>query len=347
MANAMLTKIKSSGLLAASLAVLASACAVPEDATNASAADALEQGKFRQAQAHLAEIFTRGAENSETYLIRSQLKLAIGDGHSALASIEKVASQDMDDDARRIATAHALILQERFEDALELYAESDPAELAEQDLRMVLWALYELDADEAFASGMDVALDSFPDSVDLNYLAGRQLLDLDLAEEAEAYADRALEGDPSNFDVRLLQGQLAIARDDLDGALAHYSEAAELRPGHPIPAANVVGLQLDLGQVDAARKTLKPALVAHPDDPLLQWKNARLSLVEGDLDGARLALEKARPTFRGNDEFTLLSAQIEDELGNRTMALSEYQQYVRAVGGDTLVEQRIAELQGG
>jgi Flp pilus assembly protein TadD len=338
---------QSSRLILGSLALLVAACAVPQDATNASAAEALEQGKFRQAQAHLAEVFTRGDENSETYLIRAKLKLAIGDGHSALASIENVSSQDMDDDARRVATAHALILQERFEDALELYAESDPAELAEQDLRMVLWALYELDADEAFAAGMDVALDSYPDSVELNYLAGKQLLELDIAQEAQVYADRALEGDPSNFDVRLLQGELAIAEGKLDEALTHYSKAAELRPGDPIPPANVGGLQLDLGRIEDARKTLEPAIIAHPDEPLLQWKKARLSLVEGKLEDARLALERARPFFRGNDEFTLLSAQVEDRLGNHTMALSEYQRYVRAVGGDQLVEQRISELEEG
>jgi len=326
--------------------VLLAACSAPDQATNESARQALEDGQFAMAQAHLAEIFTNGNADSETYLVRSQLKLALGDGHSALAAIEQIAPGELSDNGRRIATAHALILQGRFDDALEPYAEADPASLSEQDLRMVLWALREMGNDEAFAAGMDVALDAHPKSTDINVLAAKQLLDLGLVEDAALFADVAFEQSPDHYEVRLLQGRVAIAEDDLEQALDHYSEASALRPGDAVPVANIAGLQLDLGRVDEAKKTLAPALVAHPDFALLQWKRARLGLAMDDLETARSALEKARRTFRGETEFTLLSAQVEDRSGNVKLALSEYQQYLRDVGGDEQIEQRIAELEG-
>lgn len=334
----------SPGILAASAALLIAACSVPQDASNEAAQQAFEDGRYGLANVQLAEILSRGDATSETYLIRARLKLAVGDGYAALASIENVSSADLNDAERQIATAHALILQGKAERALELYSEADPADLSEQDLRMVLWGLRELGNDEAFAAGMDVALEAYPDSVDINVLAGNQLLDLGQVEEAASFADAALNKQAENFDVRLLQGRLAIAEDDLEQALEHYTKASEIWPSHALPQGNIAGLQLDLGRVEEARATLDPAMVRHPGEPFLQWMQARLALASGDLDGARLALETARPVFRGTAEFMLLSAQIEDQSGNGSLALWEYQQYLDEVGSDEAIELRIAQL---
>ncbi|MEM6586580.1 MAG: tetratricopeptide repeat protein, partial [Pseudomonadota bacterium] len=248
---------------------------------------------------------------------------------------------------RRVAMAHALILEDNAQGAADLYEGMDPEDFGEQDYRMTLWILHELDEADQFEAGMDAALEAYPDSADLNTMAAEALIELDEPEEAAAYVERALASDPNHFEALLAKGELAIEAEDLEGALATYRATAEAYPDHPLPLANIAGLQLDLERVEAAGETLKSAMAAHPDEPFLQWQLARYALATDDLDTARAALETARRTFRSVDEFTLLSAQAEERFGNTSLALSEYKRYLRAVGEDDAIEAKVAALEAG
>lgn len=315
--------------------------------TNAQVRAALEAGQFADARAMLGDIFAADAADTGTQRIKLDLMLELQDGHAAMAAIDALPDSALSGAQRRIASAHALILQGNPQAAAQLYAEIEPDAFGEQDYRMVLWALRELGEDEEFAAGMDAGLQAHPQSADLNAMAAQVLIDLGETEEAARFADIAIASDPDHYEALLVQGQLAIGRGDLADALDHYSRASARYPDRAIPIANIAGLQLDLKRIEAAGETLKRGIAAHPDEPFLQWQLVRHALATDDLDTARRALETARRSYRGNDEFTLLSAQAEERFGNRTLALAEYRRYLRAVGSDPAVEARIAALEAG
>ena len=331
--------------LAASAALALSACGETRDSSIEDAQKAFENREYRIARAHLADIFTNGEATDEVYRLQLQLMLELGEGYAAMAAIENLSDAVLTKGDRRIAMAHALLLQGKPEAALELYADVEPADFASDDFRMALWALKQIGQDEEFAAGMDEALESFPDSVHLNSLAGEHLIDIGNTDDAVEYAQVALKNDAESYHALVANGRLAIAQGDLDQALVHYLRASEIHPHHVTPWAAAAGLQLDLGQVEQAGETLRVALANHASDPFLQWQKSRHALLTNDMIAARSALEAARRAYRDNDEFTLFSAQFEDKAGNRDLALAEYKRYLRAVGTDEQVEARIVELE--
>lgn len=330
--------------LAALLALCA--CAEAEIPTNDDAARAIDAQEYGIARAQLARIFESDKADARTYLLQMQLMLDIGDGYSAMAAIENLSEDDLDAERRRTAMAHAFILQGKPESAVALFETIAPQQLSEDDSYFRLWALSELDDMERLETGMDLALETYPESAPINALAGQKLVDLDLVEEAIPYAESALASDPRHYETHVLWGKIALAQGELEKALSSYTKANEIKPHQAAPLAAIAGIQLDLKRYDAAGRTLDRAMKQHPDMPFLVWQKARHALATGDLDTARRTTEEARRTFRGSDEFTLFSAQVEEALGNRILALAEYRRYLRAVGEDPAISARIAALEG-
>lgn len=330
--------------LAAAVALLAGACSPAPEASLDAAQHAYDQRDLAAARIALADLFTSGGANDQAYLLQMRLMLDMGNGYAALAAIEKLPETVLDTAQRRVATAHAQLLQGKPQDAINLYDGADPETFSQADFRMALWALAELGQDEEFANGMDLALQRHPDSPELNAMAGEQLIRLGLPGEATAFAERALTHGPDTYEALITNGRVAIAQGDLARALEHYAKAAELFPFRATPHANVAGLQLDLGRVKDAGKTLAAALRDHPEDPFLQWQQARYALATQDKSAARFALEKARRTYNDNAEFMLLSAQVEEQAGNRVLAVAEYRRYLRMQGPNPEIEARIAQL---
>jgi predicted Zn-dependent protease len=320
---------------------------VTPPSSNADAEAALDAGQWRAAQGHLARIFSSGKADEATQAIKLDLMLEMGDGYGAMAAIEALPESALGPDERRVANAHALILQGNPRAAAALYDGMEPEAFGEQDYRMTVWLLREMGEEEAFEAGLDSGLEAYPDSADLNAMAARALIEGDAPEEAARFVTRALASEPAHYEALLAKGELEIGAGELEAALATYRKAADAWPDRALPLANIAGLHLDLGQVEAAGETLKGAVAAHPDEPFLQWQLARHALATDDLDTARTALEITRRAFGDRDAFTLLSARAEERFGNTALALSEYQRYLDSVGENAAVEARIAALEAG
>lgn len=331
--------------LSLGLALALSGCAEVPQSTNADAANALAAGELRAAQAHVGAVFSSGAADTQTQRIKLDLMLRLGDGYAAMAAIEALPDEGLNEGDRRVATAHALVLQGKPQDAADQYEGMEAEAFTEQDFRMTLWALRDLELGEEFEAGMNAGLERFPESPDLNAMAAQALIELDEYEEAAQHAERALAADPDHFEARLAMGEIAIEQEDLEAALRHYQAASRVYPDFAVPHANVAGLLLDLNRIDEAGEALKAARQAGEEEPFVQWQFARYALAMNDLDTARVALETARRTYRGDDEFTLFSARAEEAFGNRQLALSEYQRYLKAVGEDDAIEAKVAQLE--
>ena len=307
---------------------------------------AYTQGQYRIANAHLADLLERGEAGPEVRKLQLQLMLTMGDGNRAMAALGQLSEAEFGGVDRRIALAHAQVLQGSPQKTAAMYETLPREEFTEQDFRMLLWALRDMGEGEDFAAGMDAGLDAFPNSPHLNALAADQLYDMQLPEEAERFATTAIANGEGVFEARLVAGRKSIFEGDLEGAIAHYNRAHEINPTNALPLTNVVGLHLDLGQVEEAGEVLKPALENHGGFPFLQWQLARYKLATGDIQGAREAKDKIERLFYDNPEFMLLMGEIEAAFGNKRLALDSYRRFVREVGEVPEVMDKIAELEG-
>lgn len=334
-------------LAAITLCASLSACdGFSTSSTYEDAAKAFEQGQYRIANAHLADVLANGEADERTRLLQLQLMLTLGDGNRAMAAIEQLPESALGGVSRRIAVAHAQILQGNPQKTAAMYESLAQEEYTEQDFRMLLWALKDLGEDEDFGNGMDVALDQFPNSPHLNALAADQLFDLRLPGEAEKFVTVALENGPDILEAQLVAGRLAIFAGELEAAIDFYKRANEINPSNALPMTNVVSLHLDLGQVEEAGEALGPALENHGGFPFLQWQLARYKLAAGDPQGAREAKDRIERVFIDNPEFRVLMGDIEAAFGNNRLAIDNYRRFVEEAGEVPEVMAKIAELEG-
>ncbi|MEP0392058.1 MAG: tetratricopeptide repeat protein [Erythrobacter sp.] len=314
--------------------------------TYEAAQNAYDQGQYRIANAHLNDVLAKGGAEDRVRKLQLDLMLKYGDGNRAVAALGQLSKDALSEQERRLALAHALLLQGSAQRVIKLY---DPILLddhSEQDLRMLLWALVQLNDEPMFEKRLDYALGRYPDSAHINALAANRLYDLKKPSEAGAYAVTAIINGKDNLEARLVAGRKAIFDGNLETAIEHYKKAHTINPLMPLPLANVAGLQLDLGQVDAAADTLKIAVDNHSEYPFLQWQLARYRVAIGNFQGAREAKDRAVRAFGNNAEFILLTAQIEAGLGNKALALDNYRRFVREAGELPQVMAKIAELEG-
>ncbi|MBA2767155.1 MAG: tetratricopeptide repeat protein [Solirubrobacterales bacterium] len=120
----------------------------------------------------------------------------------------------------------------------------------------------------------------------------RETADPGSYERAEALFRRALGRDPRNVDATIGMGTLALARHDFRGALRHGESAHRLAPGLARPYAVLVDAQVELGDYEAAGRSLQEMIDLRPN--LASY--ARVSYfreLHGDLDGAIEAMELA------------------------------------------------------
>lgn len=341
-------RLKSLAFVFAALPALAlTGCDMIETAsTYEDAQTAFNQREYRIANAHIADMIEGDRADERVRLLQVELMLAMGDGNRAMAALDQLPENALGGSERRIAIAHAQNLSGDARKTAEMYEPLAAEAYTEQDLRMLLWALRDLEDIETFSEGMDVALDLFPDSAHLNALAADQLFDMDIPEEAAKFAAIALENGPETYEARLVSGRASIFAGDLDAAVEHYEKANAINPARALPLANIIGLQLDMGDVGPAGQTLERALAQHADVPMLQWQLARHKLATGDIAAARYAKERARREFRDDPQFMLLVGDIEAAAGNATLALDSYRRFIREVGEVPEVMERIAELEG-
>ncbi len=69
-------------------------------------------------------------------------------------------------------------------------------------------------------------------------------------------------------------------------------------------------------------------MAKHPRFPFMLFQKARLDFEKGDYETARLAVEEASAAYDGYWPIVMLSAQVEEKLGNREVAIREMSRVV-------------------
>jgi len=166
-------------------------------------------------------------------------------------------------------------------------------------------------------------LDSNPDSV--RALLGLARADIveDHSSDAFTRIRQAITADPESAKPWSLLGDLELKNQRSAAALTAYQTALRLSADFaPQLRMRIASLQMDRGQLDAARDTVDPLREALPDSPVIQLLDAALSLKEDNPDRTADILNRLTALYPSN-------AQAKLYLG---LALLEQKKYEQAVG---------------
>lgn len=112
-------------------------------------------------------------------------------------------------------------------------------------------------------------------------------------EEAHAAMDRALELDPLAHIIHIAYAEMLLESGDAERAKAHLLRARDLEPDYPGVAADLAQAEMTLWNWYGAEDALAIGLHRNPNNTAALGAKIHLSLVLGDLDAARGALETA------------------------------------------------------
>lgn len=297
--------------LAAILAELDRAAQGPAPEAAAAVAMALRTGQMLAA----------GQVEETTEMLEAEAARGGPEGARAAAMLAVTRFQQGDPEAARQAVERALELApgdpEPIVMSADLHLAAGDATAAKEVLRQALEEtpgevrlivrLYEIFAGtgdpeaarEVLASGLAAA----PDAVQLNMLQAYELETAGDYQGAIAVYETLYERDESNLVVANNLASLLATYDDSPEALARAETIGRRLRNRPVPAFQDTWgwISYRLGNLDEALRSLEPAAIGLPEDPMVQYHLGMTYLALDRLEPARSALTRA-VTIAGEDD---------------------------------------------
>jgi hypothetical protein len=146
------------------------------------------------------------------------------------------------------------------------------------------------------------------------YTSGRQALDSGDYTRAEQQLQRARAYVPDNPETNFALGNLRLAQERRPEAKSFYEIALRLNPKHKGALNNLGLLALEENQPAMAAGYLSRALEQEPQDAKTFYLLAKAQLALGDLQNARISIERALERERDRAEYR----QLQEEIARRT-----------------------------
>jgi tetratricopeptide (TPR) repeat protein len=214
---------------------------------------------------------------------------------AAMAEVTRLEAESAEavPDVSRLVRLSALYTRlGRYPEALRALRQATEADPRSPELRLALADVYETTGyyDRALET-----LQSLPpehvDRADVQLRLGRLHTTLGWHQEATPFLRRAIALDPRSAEPHLALALSLASRVNFAEALAELTTAARLAPDDPRLPYETARIQLDAGQLDAARATLASALRRFPGEPSLLLLQGRLRMREGSPEALRAARE--------------------------------------------------------
>lgn len=143
------------------------------------------------------------------------------------------------------------------------------------------------------------------------YNSGRQALESNNLPLAELQLQRAHAYVPDHPETNLALGNLRLAQRDREGAKFFYRAALQTDAKHKGALNNLGLLALEEDQPAIAERYLQRALEQDPQDAKTYYLLAKAELAMGDIENARIAIERALERERDRPEYRQLQEEIE------------------------------------
>lgn len=318
--------LKMAGLLA--LAASLPACGLLEQDNQSAAESALAENDYRAARVHLAKLLAETPDSADLRLRYAEVLLALGDGIGAEAALDQLSGEDATSPDAAALHAHAALLQDKPEEALDWAAKAGTSH------PLAVWArigatLAKDDFEQAVEMA-DAAVAAHPKDARILALRGEIALQQRSVESARRLADRALEAEPGSLPALMLAGKIAVLREDLAQAEKHYSAASKTHKGVLGPLIALGAVQADRGQVEQAADTIAQVRGVAPAHPLGVFLDAKLAFVTGDLDKANALMQENERSLRKIPAAQLLLGEIAHLRGNQEQAIAILRQFLQS-----------------
>lgn len=305
-------------LLASSLAL--AACSTDASDPMVQAQSAFAENDYRGARIYLMSALKDDGTNPSANLLYGKTLLQLGDGVAAEAALKKLSGNKEYQAEVRGLMAHALLLRNMPERALELVQNAD-----QKYAKLAYWvkaqALLQLDREDEAVKALSDGLAAAPNDPGLLALRGNYEVDQRNISEARRTAALAIKHGPDNLDALLLSGQLALMRQDLPAAKVTFDKALKLYPDSITPLFSVAAVNADMGNQKQAKLDLKRILELAPGHPMALFLMAKIAFSDGDIDRAHELVQGAGETLSDVPGAALLRGEIAYLQGNHEQAI--------------------------
>ena len=290
---------------------------------------ALEGGQPRTARIEFLNAIKASPNDGRIRLAQARTYLLLGDGVSAEAELGRARGLRVPAADTHHLMAHALLLQNRPEDAVAEAAKA-PAAHAAYSARVRGRAYLAL-ADTAKAgAAFDEAIKAGPnDSLVWTDVARFRRATSDLAGAAAA-ADRAVQLDPKNIDALALRGELTRSQYGLAAAIPWFDRALQIDPEHVPTLVERAATLGDLGRMKEMLAETRKILKLAPNHPVAYYLQAMLAARAKKFDLARSLYQRTGGALDDKPAGMLLASAIDFETGNAEQAIQRLQKLVGA-----------------
>lgn len=274
------------------------------------ALDYRNSGDMRAAVIELKNVLQIDPNHAEARWLLGRSYIALGDGASAQKELERARDLGFTSEELDRVTTRALLLQGRYEDALDRVNKVSASEFDASWL--VLRGQAQLgmqnikDAKEAF----DAALKSDPSNNDARRGLARIGLMGGDTQAAEQQLDQALQSADDDIQTWILKGELELSLQKPEMAQASFEKALELSAASAAARMGVVRAMLAQGKTNEANAHIDVLAKASPNHPLVNYLRALAARQNNDLDGAQAALREVLRVAPNHAPSLLQAGQI-------------------------------------
>ena len=318
------------------VAALALAVAATGWAGKAWAADSeAARGAFKTAIAYERAQNLRDAHNAmanaieadpdwpDARLAQARILVAMGNGIGAEAEIRRARELGLSDTATRVQLAHAVWLQGEPARALaELQAGPVPDRYKAYAERIAGNAAMDLGNFDGARAAFDESIRLDPDNSQLWADISRfRYTNADVGGAMQAI-DRALQLNRNNMDATLIKAGLVRENQGLIPALGWYERVLKVKPDHVGALVEYAATLGDVGRSTDMLKATRRVLAIDKNNARARLLQAILAARAENYDLAQRILFKIGDQLENLPAFLLVSAVVEEELGNHNVAVN-------------------------
>jgi tetratricopeptide (TPR) repeat protein len=321
-------------LAAASLAALSACSNSPAPTGGAEGAyargvAALDKNLPREARIEFLNAIQAAPDDGKIRLAQARTYLLLGDGVAAEAELARARTLKVPASETHHLMAHALLLQNRAQDAVAEAAKAPPQHAA-YAARMRGRAFMVLgDATQAGAAFDQAIAAAGQDSQAWTDLARFRRGTSDVA-AAVAAADKAVELDGRNIDALTLRGELTRSQYGLAAAMPWFDRALQIDPDHVPTLVERAATLGDLGRMKEMLAETRKILTVAPKNPVAYYLQSMLAARARKFDLARSLYQRTGGKLDDKPAGMLLASAIDFETGNAEQAIQRLQKLVGA-----------------
>jgi len=259
----------------------------------------LAEGELRSAVIELKNVLQRDPTHVDARIMLGNIYLQAGDAPSAEKEFRRVAKLHVAHEKWLKEMGHALLLQRKYKDVLEMVkTDTAASDNYKAELLIIRGLAYQgLDklgqADKAYKESRALDPENSSSLVAMAQLAAKQ----EQREEALALLKQVLDKEPENIRALMIRGGLAQQARQLDQAEKDFSKIIAIKPDHLQARLLRATIRVAQGKSDLAPEDLEVVEKRFPNNPAAQYLRALLAVQIKDYDKATELLQL---TLRNN-----------------------------------------------